>query len=163
MIKYLTSITWFLFAILHNLSALDQPESRSPLSYGIDMSCLRNIPLELAEGASEILLELKGKLILRNVSEDDCNPNDELSLWFLEMDARSFQLAAQTPVWGYGLSLSEIMEKNNWFEVQLGRDSAYEDFCCKHVNQEVTVQGFLFHAHTGHHHAPFLMDFKKIW
>lgn len=83
--------------------------------------------------------------------------------WFLQMDAPSFQLASKTPVWGFGLSLQEIMNKTNWFEVQLGRNSEIEDFCCKHVNQEITVQGFLFHAHTGHHHAPFLMDLKTIY
>jgi len=32
----------------------------------------------------------------------------------------------------------------------------------KHVNQGVVVEGYLFHAHIEHHHAPFLMNMNTI-
>ncbi len=121
---------------------------------------LQNISLELPDGAPEILVTLKGKLYLKLCSVENEPP---MYCWFLEMDAPSFEVASKTPVWSYALTLKEILDKPNWNEVQLGRDKKTEDFCCKHRNQKVTVKGFLFHAHTGHHHAPFLMDIKEIY
>lgn len=50
----------------------------------------------------------------------------------------------------------------NWYEVQLGCLTS-DNFCCTHVNQNVEVEGYLFHAHTAHHHAPFLMDVRAIF
>lgn len=120
----------------------------------------QNIALELPDGAPEILVTLKGTLKLKSIFEENADP---IYCWFLEMDASSFKIASKTPVWGYALTLKEILEKPNWNEVQLGRDEETEDFCCKHRDQKVTVKGYLFHAHTGHHHAPLLMDIKEIY
>jgi hypothetical protein len=121
---------------------------------------LQNVSLELPNGTPEILVTLKGTLKLKSILEENATP---IYCWFLEMNASSFKIASKTPVWGYALTLKDILEKPNWNEVQLGRDKETEDFCCKHRNQKVTVKGFLFHAHTGHHHAPFLMDIKEIY
>jgi len=121
---------------------------------------LQNVSLELPDGAPEILVTLKGKLCLKLCSVENDSP---MHCWFLEMDGSSFKVASKTPVWGYALTLKEILDKPNWNEVQLGRDKETEDFCCKHRNQIITVNGFLFHAHTGHHHAPFMMDVKEIY
>lgn len=120
----------------------------------------RNISLELPDGVPEILVTLKGKLILKLCSIENDPP---MYCWFLEMDKSSFKIASTTPVWGYVLTLKEILKKPNWNEVQLGRDDETEDFCMKHKNQKVIVNGYLFHAHTAHHYAPFLMDIEKIY
>lgn len=121
---------------------------------------LQNASLELPDGNPEILVSLKGTLRLKLCSSENDPP---INCWFLEMTSSSFKLASKTLVWGYALTLKEILENPNWNEVQLGRDKETEDFCCKHRNQKVTVKGYLFHAHTGHHHAPFLMDIKEIY
>jgi len=121
---------------------------------------LKVTSLELPDGSPEILVTLSGKLRLNLCSIENDPP---MYCWFLQMDGPSFKIASTTPVWGYALSLDDILTMPNWFEVQLGRDKETEHFCSRHVNQQVTVKGFLFHAHTGHHHAPFLMNLKEIY
>lgn len=113
--------------------------------------------LELPDGAPEILVTLSGTLHLQSCFEDDV-----VDCWFLKMDESSFEVASTTPVWGYPLSIEEILQRSDRLEVQLGEDPEMEEFFQNHMNQFVTVQGFLFHAHTGHHHAPFQMDLEKI-
>ena len=130
------------------------------LSYFSFDSWNKGRSLDLPDGAPEVLVSLKGVLRLKpccHVEEDfrEC--------WFLEMDKKSFNKALKTPVWGYALSIRDILKRLDRFDVQLGRDEGSEDFCSHHQNQVVTVQGHLFHAHTGHHHAPFLMSLEKIY
>jgi hypothetical protein len=76
------------------------------------------------------------------------------------MDRLSFQIAFKTLLPGLALSPEDIMSHTNWYEVQLGCLSP-DDFYCQHINQEVVVEGYLFHAHTAHHHAPFLLDMSN--
>ncbi len=77
------------------------------------------------------------------------------------MERPSFQIAFTTLLPGLALSPADIMSCPNWYEVQL-RYPPSDDVYCKHVNQDVVVEGYLFHAHTVHHHAPFQMDVRNI-
>ena len=116
--------------------------------------------LELPDGAPEVLVTLKGVLRLKPCCHEEENFCES---WFLEMDKKSFNRALKTPVWGYAISIRDILKRPDRFNVQLGRDKETEDFCNHHQNKVVTAQGHLFHAHTGHHHAPFLMNLEKIY
>jgi hypothetical protein len=138
----------------------------TPDSYGIDIHNLSDIPLEYEDERPEKPISLRGKLTLRlypGPPEYGSVENGDYPEygWFLQMDRPSFQIASTTLLPGLALSPADIMSHSNWYEVQLGLLSS-DDFCCKHVNQDVVVEGYLFHAHTGHHHAPFLMDVLKI-
>jgi hypothetical protein len=135
-------------------------ETIKPYDYGIDMDQLSDDLLELPDGIPEIYVTLKGTLKLNVLFEEEEN---SICYWVLQLDVPSFQIACTTPVWGYALSLKEIMKTTNWHEVQLGLEENMEDFCKKNVNCEVLVGGFLFHAHTAHHHAPFVLDLKEIY
>jgi len=134
----------------------------TPESYGIDVHNLSDMPLEYEDGRPEKAISLRGKLTFRlypGPPEYGSVENGDYPEygWFLQMDRPSFQIASTTLLPGLALSPADIMSHSNWYEVQLGLLSS-DDFCCKHVNQDVVVEGYLFHAHTGHHHAPFLMD-----
>lgn len=136
---------------------------QNPYCYHFEDTSLSDVPLELSDGVSEILTTLKGKLVLRLIPKDPEHPSLENYCWFLQLDEPSFIVASTTPVWGYALSFKEITQQSNWFEVQIGRDRKFEEFCYAHINQEVSLEGYLFHAHTGHHYAPFLMDVRRIY
>lgn len=138
----------------------------TPSSYGIDIHNLSDIPLEYEDGRPEKAISLRGKLTLRlypGPPEYGSVENGDYPEygWFLQMDRPSFQIASTTLLPGLALSPADIMSHSNWYEVQLGCLPS-DDFYCQHVNQEVVVEGYLFHAHTGHHHAPFLMDVLRI-
>jgi Domain of unknown function (DUF4431) len=139
----------------------------TPETYGIDVHNLSDMPLEYEDGRPEKAISLRGKLTFRlypGPPEYGSVENGDYPEygWFLQMDRPSFQIASTTLLPGLALSPADIMSHSNWYEVQLGLLSS-DDFCCKHVNQDVVVEGYLFHAHTGHHHAPFLMDVLKIY
>lgn len=133
------------------------------------MACqsnLSDIPLEYEDERSEKPISLRGKLTLRlypGPPEYSSVENGDYPgyCWFLQMDHSSFQIAFTTLLPGLALSSADIMSRPNWYEVQLGC-SPSDDFNCENVNKEVVVEGYLFHAHTGHHHAPFLMDVLRI-
>jgi hypothetical protein len=146
----------------------DESLTQDPGSYGVDITNLSDVPLEFREGSPEMLVTLKGKLSLRlypgppEYSLVEAGDDPEYH-WMLHMDVASFWVAAKTPVGELGRSLQDIMQHANWFEVDLGRGSEEEeDFYCQHVNQDVIVQGYLFHSHTAHHRSPFVMDVKEI-
>ena len=138
----------------------------NPESYGIDIHNLSDIPLEYAEEHPEKPISLRGKLTFRlypGPPEYGSVENGDYPEygWFLQMDRSSFQIASTTLLPGQALSPADIMSHSNWYEMQLSLLSS-DDFCCKYVNQDVVVEGYLFHAHTGHHHAPFLMDVSTV-
>ncbi|MBI5274336.1 MAG: DUF4431 domain-containing protein [Chlamydiales bacterium] len=135
----------------------------SSLIYKVAITQKRmNTALELPDGAPEILLTLNGTLKLKywDIPGEEAHSG---YVWFLELDKPSFKKALETPVWGYALPLKEILEQSNRYDVQFCPDEDTEDFCQNHIDQKVTIEGFLFHAHTGHHHAPLLMDLKAIY
>jgi uncharacterized Fe-S cluster-containing MiaB family protein len=59
--------------------------------------------------------------------------------------------------------MADIMSVSNWTEVQLGLETDMRKFCESHINQKVTLQGYLSHAILAHHHALFLMSVKSVY
>jgi hypothetical protein len=82
--------------------------------------------------------------------------------WVLELDKASFLLALNTPVKELGLDVKDILRRSNSGEVMLVLDEETERFCRDYEHQQVSVEGYLFHAHTSHHYTPMLLDVKKI-
>lgn len=123
--------------------------------------------LNLPEDAPEKLVALKGKLILRLFP----GPPEYTSIekgdradycWMLHVNEEFFKIATTTPVPEPCSDLKSIMEWSNHDEIYLSLEENMTDFCCDHESKEITVQGYLFHAHTAHHYSPILMDVKKI-
>lgn len=129
---------------------------------------LNDIPLELSEGAPQLLVTLKGTLQLKLYPgppnyESIENGDYPEYCWMLQMDSKSFDIASKTPVLEPALSMTDIMSVSNWIEVQLGLETDMRKFCESHINQKVTIQGYLSHAILAHHHAPFLMSVQSVY
>jgi hypothetical protein len=123
--------------------------------------------LKLPEDAPEKLVTLKGTLVLRLFP----GPPEYTSIekgdradycWMLHVNKESFKIATTTLVPEPCSDLKSIMEWSNHDEIYLSLEEKMIDFCCGHENKEITVQGYLFHAHTVHHYSPILMDVKKV-
>jgi hypothetical protein len=54
------------------------------------------------------------------------------------------------------------MKRPDQGDVFLSLGQGMEDFCHEHMDQQITVEGQLFHAHTTHHYTPVLIDVKRI-
>jgi Domain of unknown function (DUF4431) len=124
-------------------------------------------PLKLPENAPEPLVALKGKLIFKLFSGppeySSIDEGDRADYcWVLQLDNISLDRALTTPVAEPASSLTDITSRPNHSEVILSLDKDMEIFCHEHVDQQVRVEGHLFHAHTAHHYTPILMDVKKI-
>lgn len=123
--------------------------------------------LALPEDAPEKLVTLKGKLILRLFpgppEYSSIEKGDRADYcWMLHVNEEFFKIATTTPVPEPCSDLKSIMEWSNHDEIYLSLEENMIDFCCDHESREITVQGYLFHAHTAHHHSPILMDVKKV-
>jgi hypothetical protein len=117
-------------------------------------------PLALHEGEDDTLVTLKGELQRRDYFEE--NGDQTKHYWVLKLTPESFKLAIQTPVLMAYQTPKDIMEWRNYNEVQLGGAYDQKDWLYAHLNKHVSMQGVLFHAHTGHHHTPIQMDIKKV-
>lgn len=129
---------------------------------------LNDVPLELPEGSPQLLVTLKGNLQLKLYPgppnyESIENGDYPEYCWMLQMDSESFDIASKTPVLEPALSITDIMSISNWTEIQLGLETDMRKFCESHINQEVTLQGYLSHAILAHHHAPFLMSVQSVY
>lgn len=149
---------------------VDEREFDLPPTWGqkyVDDRPYSSEVLELSEGEPEILVKLKGRLHMMlfpgppEYSSIERGDVPEYS-WFVTLDEKSFQVAANTPVAPYGNSMEYMMESTNWFKVQLCCLENLREDLHKNVGKEILVTGYLFHAMTGHHHAPFLMDVHSI-
>lgn len=125
------------------------------------------LPLQLPEGTAEKLVRLKGKLKLHLFP----GPPEYASIekgdradycWMLQLDHESYQIATSTPVPEPANNLASIFEWSNCDEISLLLGEDFADFCCEHESKEMTVEGYLFHAHTAHHHTPILMDVHRV-
>lgn len=128
---------------------------------------LNDTPLELPEGSPSSLIALEGFLQLKLYPgapnyESIENGDYPERCWMLEMDSKSFDIASHTLVLEPALSIMDIMSTSNPSEVQLGLETNMRGFCERHINQKVTIQGYLSHAILAHHHAPFLMSVHSI-
>ena len=124
--------------------------------------------LKLSEDAPEILVVLKGQLILRLFP----GPPEYTSIekgdradycWMLHVNEEFFKIATTTSVSEPSTDLQSIMEWSNHNEIYLSLEDNMIDFCCDHESQEITVNGYLFHAHTAHHYSPILMNVQKVF
>ena len=119
--------------------------------------------LVLPEEESERLVTLKGKLILRILHENlDQGPPGECSnpiyCWIVKMDPASFEIACNTPVRAAFHTPTSIRASWNHDELELTGNLPTKEWLYNHIDQTVTVEGYLWHAHTSHHHTPILMD-----
>ena len=118
--------------------------------------------LELPDSEPERLISLTGTLRLRvlngDINEGDIERGGYPSYnWIVKLDPESFKIACSTPVRAAFHSPGTIRSSRNCEEMALTGDYD-EEWLCSHVHQTVTVQGYLWHAHTGHHHTPVMMD-----
>jgi hypothetical protein len=130
--------------------------SNSSFGYGEDES---DNPLILPENELERLVSMTGMLGLRILKY---NPEDELSetyqCWILKLSPESFEVACKTPVRACFQTPESIRSSWNCNEMQL--TSFDEHWLKDHLNQKVTLEGYLWHAHTHSHHTPILMDIE---
>ena len=118
--------------------------------------------LILSDDEPERCVAMTGKLIMRILNSNPDNNTVEdggqpLYCWFLKLNPESFQIACTTPVRASFQTPATIRSFKNCDEMEL-TGKYDEEWLCDHVNQIVTVKGFLWHAHTGHHHTPVMID-----
>lgn len=116
--------------------------------------------LELQDSESERLVSMTGKLILRvSNSDTDIKSIEDgghpIYCWIVELDQESFEIACSTPVRAAFQTPASIRSFGNELQLTGGFD---EEWLCEHLNQTVTVQGYLWHAHTCHHHTLVMLD-----
>ena len=114
--------------------------------------------LVLPENEPEKLVSMTGQLHLDIFNNDP--ENEELSTlpcWVLKMDPKSFEIACTTPVRCAFQSPHSIHNHLKCQELEL-TGNYDEAWLCEHVGQTITLSGYLWHAHTSHHHTPVMMD-----
>ena len=124
-------------------------------------------PLALPKNASEKLVTLKGKLILKlfpgppeySSIEDGDRPD---YCWILKLDQASFLKAITTPVAEPANTLDNLNKRSHADEILLVLEEYMENFCQRYQGQEIVSVGHLFHAHTIHHYTPILIDVKEL-
>jgi hypothetical protein len=118
--------------------------------------------LILPDDQPEKLVSMTGKLVLNVLNSDpdrgaiECGGHPIYS-WILKLDPKSFETACSTPVRTAFQTPGTIRSFKNCDEMELTGDYDTE-WLCDCVNQTVTVQGYLWHAHTGRHHTPVMID-----
>lgn len=143
---------------------LFQPQFLLPNDDPYTVLQLSDAPLELPEGHPEIEVTLVGRLRTRlcpgppNYTSTEAGDYPSY-LTFLEMEPASLRRALQKPVDGLGLSPQEILAFANCNEVQLVFDSRWE--MMMHQSSATEITGTLWHAHTAHHRAPFVLMVKS--
>ncbi len=122
-------------------------------------------PLALHDEESEQLVSLRGILLLEILPRDPENPSsteEPIFCWMVKLDPESFELACQTRVRAAFHSTESIRESPSFDKLELVDDSLTKEWLFEHLDKQVTVHGYLFHGHTGHHHAALLLD-SKPW
>ncbi len=122
--------------------------------------------LVLPESEPERLVAMTGKLTLRICNSDPDLGSIEtggqpIYRWILKLNPESFEIACNTPVRASFQTPATIRSFRNCDEMELtgGYD---EEWLCEKEGQTVTVEGYLWHAHTGHHSTPVMLD-SKPW
>jgi len=123
---------------------------------------LEDKSLVLLDGEPEFFVSMTGELHLEVLSID---PEDDIKgtfdYWVLKLTPESFELACNTPVRAIFHTPESIRSFPHCREMELtgGYD---KEWFKEHIGQTVTVQGYLWHAHTAHHHTPMMLD-KEPW
>lgn len=114
--------------------------------------------LVLSEDAPERLVAMTGKLELAYFHSDPEDAESSLfNCWILKLDAESFDRACATPVRASFQTPASILSSRNGNEMELTGDYD-KKWLYEHLNQSVTVKGYLWHAHTKYHHTPVMID-----
>lgn len=118
--------------------------------------------LVLPDDEPEKFVSMTGKLVLRRLEFN--SENSEIQrldhatyYWVLKLEPQSFLTACKTPVRASFQTPATIGSFENCNEMML-TGSYDEKWLYDHVDQIVTVQGYLWHAHTAHHHTPIMLD-----
>jgi len=116
----------------------------------------------LSKDEPERLVTMTGTLHLKILNSDpDCGPVENggqpIYCWIVKLNPESFEAACRTPVRASFQTPATIQSSWNRDEMELTGEYD-EGWLCDHEGEIVTVQGYLWHAHTGHHHTPVLMD-----
>ncbi|MCB1114703.1 MAG: DUF4431 domain-containing protein [Chlamydiia bacterium] len=122
--------------------------------------------LVLPDNEPEKLVSMTGQLYLHTIDKDPENESlGKVSYWVLKMDSKSFEIACTTPVRSAFQSPQSIRDDLQCYELEL-TGNYEETWLNEHANHTITLSGYLWHAHTAHHHTPVLMDadpwFKDI-
>jgi hypothetical protein len=114
--------------------------------------------LVLPEDEPEHLVAMTGKLqmcIFNSDAEDAESPF--LHRWIMKLNPESLEIACRTPVRASFQTPTSIRSFRNCDEMEL-TDGYDEEWLLEHLNQNITVKGYLWHAHTGHHRTPVMID-----
>ncbi len=114
--------------------------------------------LVLPSDEPERLVSMTGELQLHVLNKDpEDNESDIFDCWILKMNPASFEIACSTPVRASFQSPESIRSCVNSNELEL--TGGYDEVWLReHLGQTVTVSGYLWHAHTIHHHTAVMMD-----
>lgn len=114
--------------------------------------------LVLSEDEPERLVAMTGKLQLTYFHSDPEDAESSLfDCWILKLDEGSFDRACGIPVRASFQTPASIRSSRNGNEMELTGDYD-KKWLYEHLNQSVTVKGYLWHAHTVHHHTPVMID-----
>lgn len=117
-----------------------------------DMSLV--LPME----EPEILVSMTGELQLQILDNDPENPEEgTFEWWVLLLDDKSFEKACTTPVHGSFQDPSSIRNSPRSHELGLTGDYDHNYFRAN-IGHVLTLSGYLWHAHTGHHPSLVMMD-----
>jgi hypothetical protein len=117
--------------------------------------------LSLSEDESEHLVAMTGELQLIHFhnGEGDNAESRVSRRWILKLDSESFDVACKTPVRAPFQTPASIRSSRNGNQMELTGDYNTK-WLYDHLGQPVTVKGYLWHAHTGHHFTPVMMDLE---
>ena len=106
----------------------------------------------------ESLVLISGELALQVLDRNSENPElGIIDCFVIKMDSESFEVACSTPVRAAFQSPESIRSCVNCNELEL--TGGYDEVWLRErLGQIVTLSGYLWHAHTGHHHTPVMMD-----
>jgi hypothetical protein len=114
--------------------------------------------LVLPNDEPERLVSMTGELLLHVLNKDSENPElGTHECWIMKMNLESFEVACSTPVHAAFHSPESIREDLKCRELEL-TGNFDKNWLREHLGQTVTLSGYLWHAHTIHHHTPVMMD-----
>jgi hypothetical protein len=124
---------------------------------------LEDSSLVLSEDEPEHLVSITGKLQLHMRSSDPENEVEGylIKCWILKLNSESFETACSTPAHGSFQTPDSIRFSQNGDQMELTGDFD-QKWLQQHLDQTVTIEGYLWHAHTGHHLTPVMIN-PKPW
>lgn len=119
---------------------------------------LEDNTLVLLSDEPETLVSMTGQLQMHITEKDPENQAlGTIHYWVLKMDHESFEKACTTAVHCAFQSPWSIRHSLRGSELTLTGDYN-EEWLHENIGQTITLSGYLWHAHTTHHHTPVMMD-----